>query len=1083
MRSSHRVGARRPGTKVTTVRPQVHCVRRSTTVRADERATFHLPSHVPVHRHREQHPHCGTCTPTRCSGALGPARPVLLAGRRRGRRRGHPPHRRRYHRVFDERRRCGRRRRSTAQRRLQPPTGRRRAARVRMGVHTGDVVLRGGEHHGWALNFASRLHALAHGGQVVVSGAAMADVGRGELPGVAFVDLGPAPRSATSPSRSGSTGVAGGRARGALRRACATPPGADARRATTAHHVRRPRPTTRPGASTNSTGTGCVTLAGIAGIGKTRLAIEVALARPTRSRDGVVMSELVGRRTRRRSVSRSAKRSAWSGDRCAAPRRAWSSGCATSELLLLMDSCEEHPHAVHELVRSHLARSAPGCTVLATSHEPLRWTASRWSGCLPLDVGSETADAVELFMRPCPSVRAPTFDDASATGARAREVCRAVDGLPLAIEIAASNAGSLSLLDILDAVRAGELPGVARCGASAADRSSTRSISPSAASTTRPACAFVRCSVFAGSFDRAAFAAVAAAPSPTAPTVLRHPADAGRPSLITSETRRERTRSDCSSRCGPTPAARRRRRAGVAKHGRFLRALRRASPRRRATSCAVPTRRDGCRRSSWTSTTCAPRTARALSTDGADASDAHRGALWDFAFMRMRSEIFDWGEAAAARRRSEPPAASDGAGRGGAWVAGSATNPAKADGSSPSERSGCERETGAAALRAGTHGADELGRVRRLPPSTSVGDGRGARGTERRRRYWQVNADVLRVLGLQLRRAGARWRWPWHTSDGHRPRSGNPSTIAWALFAKGMATELADPDHAEAFFEDGARTRPIGRERVDRGDVQHPARLAAPAAGRGPTRWRWWSDCSTPGSGPGIGRTCGPRSGRRRCASPTRAMSDDGRDAARGRVIGPDACCPGCRPTTAAWTTRCAACADVDSARRLGARGCRRAAVLDHRRSRAAWPRAACRRAAGWRTSRLTQPCEAATTSASGDVGAFAGAAVLHLDHTVGQAAADDHDRGHAHQFGVVELHAGRHADAVVEQHAQAGGLALGGEQPRRRAAAGRWPCRWRRCARRRGRPRGPAPGPCRRSSARRWRRRRATRRCRTSPW
>jgi class 3 adenylate cyclase len=62
--------------------------------------------------------------------------------------------------------------------------------RVRMGIHTGDVVLRGGEHHGWALNFTSRLHALAHGGQVVVSGAAMTELRGGDLPGVDFVDLG-----------------------------------------------------------------------------------------------------------------------------------------------------------------------------------------------------------------------------------------------------------------------------------------------------------------------------------------------------------------------------------------------------------------------------------------------------------------------------------------------------------------------------------------------------------------------------------------------------------------------------------------------------------------------------------------------------------------------------------------------------------------------------------------------------------------------------------------------------------------------------------------------------------------------------
>ena len=72
-----------------------------------------------------------------------------------------------------------------------------------------------------------------------------------------------------------------------------------------------------------------------------------------------------------------------------------------------------------------------------------------------------------------------------------------------------------------------------------------------------------------------------------------------------------------------------------------------------------------------------------------------------------------------------------------------------------------------------------------------------------------------------------------------------------------------------------------------------------------------------------------------------------------------------------------------------------------------------------------------------GDVLALAGAAVLDLDHAVGQAAADDDDRRHADQLGVLELHARRHRVAVVEQHAQAGGLELGGQRlgGRRRSA------------------------------------------------
>ena len=56
----------------------------------------------------------------------------------------------------------------------------------------------------------------------------------------------------------------------------------------------------------------------------------------------------------------------------------------------------------------------------------------------------------------------------------------------------------------------------------------------------------------------------------------------------------------------------------------------------------------------------------------------------------------------------------------------------------------------------------------------------------------------------------------------------------------------------------------------------------------------------------------------------------------------------------------------------------------------------------------------------------------------VGEAAADDDDRRDADQLGVLELHAGRHAGAVVEQHPQPGRLELGGQPLGRRPLLGR---------------------------------------------
>jgi tetratricopeptide (TPR) repeat protein len=68
--------------------------------------------------------------------------------------------------------------------------------------------------------------------------------------------------------------------------------------------------------------------------------------------------------------------------------------------------------------------------------------------------------------------------------------------------------------------------------------------------------------------------------------------------------------------------------------------------------------------------------------------------------------------------------------------------------------------------------------------------------------YWQVNADVLRVLSYAFSGRTAQAVEMAEAAMSAARGSGNPSTIAWALFARGMAAELDDVDHAESLFED-----------------------------------------------------------------------------------------------------------------------------------------------------------------------------------------------------------------------------------------------------------------------------------------
>src|SRR5262249_37612651 len=100
--------------------------------------------------------------------------------------------------------------------------------------------------------------------------------------------------------------------------------------------------------------------------------------------------------------------------------------------LLVLDNCEHLVHDVAELAEQVLT-SCPGVRVLATSREPLRAAGEHlW----PVNVLEETA-AARLFADRAAAVRPGFALDAANEGAVA-ETCRRLDGLPLAIELAAA---------------------------------------------------------------------------------------------------------------------------------------------------------------------------------------------------------------------------------------------------------------------------------------------------------------------------------------------------------------------------------------------------------------------------------------------------------------------------------------------------------------------------------------------------------------------------------------------------------------------------------------------------------------------
>ncbi len=126
---------------------------------------------------------------------------------------------------------------------------------------------------------------------------------------------------------------------------------------------------------------------------------------------------------------------------------------AAKHLLLIVDNCEHLPGAAAFI--GGLAAACPTVTVLATSREPLAVQAEHCYPVPPLalpEPGADSAavadvDAVALF---CERARAhdPDFDSGGDSLNAIAEICRRVDGLPLAIELAAARCGLLSPSEI-----------------------------------------------------------------------------------------------------------------------------------------------------------------------------------------------------------------------------------------------------------------------------------------------------------------------------------------------------------------------------------------------------------------------------------------------------------------------------------------------------------------------------------------------------------------------------------------------------------------------------------------------------------
>jgi predicted ATPase/class 3 adenylate cyclase len=318
-----------------------------------------------------------------------------------------------------------------------------RPLKVRMGLHTGEAELREGDYFGTAVNRAARLAAVGHGGQILCS-SVTAELA---AESVVLVDLGEHRlRDLDRPMHVFQVGEGSflrlrslGAFPGNLPLQLTSFVGRHEELALVAKALEVSR---------------LVTLTGTGGVGKTRLAVQAAANQVTDFSEGVWLCELAAAVDRESMLQVVAAALGYTPTLGAALERGIASFVGARRMLVILDNCEHLLDVSAALAETVLER-CPNVAILATSREALEVRGERVIRVPSLLVpGPGTSldqlasfDAARLFL-----------DRAEATGANLalgagdgqaiREICRRLDGIPLAIELAAARVIALGPAEI-----------------------------------------------------------------------------------------------------------------------------------------------------------------------------------------------------------------------------------------------------------------------------------------------------------------------------------------------------------------------------------------------------------------------------------------------------------------------------------------------------------------------------------------------------------------------------------------------------------------------------------------------------------